>query len=135
MFEFKIESPIKKVAKKLLHRYQARDLHQKILVLVDFVFETIWSFARVFNSPGTEIFPFSYFAFTLLKLRKLIKDIKIINIFDKTRRHAFDFGRESFYRNHGMTPVVTVFILAQRGKMSTEWTIVPGELNNFGYNL
>ena len=29
-----------------------------------------------FNSPGTEIFPFSYFAFTLLKLRKVIKNIK-----------------------------------------------------------
>ena len=24
--------------------------------------------------------------------------------------------------------VITVFILAQKGKMSTEWTIVPGEL-------
>ena len=45
MFEFKIESPIKKIAKKHLHRYQARVLHQKILVLVDFVFEIIWSFA------------------------------------------------------------------------------------------
>ena len=57
-----------------------------------------------FNSPGTEIFPFSYFAFTLLKLRKVIKDIKIINIFEKTRRHALDFGRESFCRNHHMKP-------------------------------
>ena len=56
------------------------------------------------NSPGTEIFPFSYFAFTLLKLRKVIKDIKNINIFDKTRVHGLEFGRESFCRNHPMTP-------------------------------
>ena len=56
------------------------------------------------NSPGTEIFPFSYFAFTLLQLRKVIKDIKNINICDKTRTHGLDFGRESFYRNHYMTP-------------------------------
>ena len=51
MFEFKIESPINKryLAEKHLHRYQARDLHRNILVLVDFVFEIIWSFERIFR--------------------------------------------------------------------------------------
>ena len=59
---------------------------------------------KYLNSPGTKIFPFSYFAFTSLKLKKVIKDIKNINIFHKTRVHGLDFGRESFYRNHHMTP-------------------------------
>ena len=30
MFEFEIQSPVGKVAKKLLQRYQARDLHGNI---------------------------------------------------------------------------------------------------------
>ena len=44
------------------------------------------------NSPGTEIFPFSYFAFTLFKLIRLIEDIKSIYIIQKTRAHGLDFG-------------------------------------------
>ena len=51
-----------------------------------------------------EIFRFSYFAFIMFKLRKVIKDIKNIHIFDKTRVHGLDFGRETFYGNHHMTP-------------------------------
>ena len=78
------------------------------------------------NSPGTEIFPFSYFAFTLLKLRKVIKDIKIINIFDKTRRHALDFGRESSYRNHNKNDDIHS---SSKGKMSFKTPLAPGELN------
>ena len=65
---------------------------------------SVFGVPLLLNSQGTEIFPFSYFAFTLLKLRKVIKDIIIINIFDKTRRHALDFGRENFHRNHHMKP-------------------------------
>ena len=63
----------------------------------------IWILVNI-NSLGTEIFTFSYFAFTSLKMMKVIKDIKNINIFHKTRVHGLDFGRESFYRNHHMTP-------------------------------
>lgn len=38
MFEFEIKSPVGKVAKKLLQRYQARDLHREsrsVLVLTE----------------------------------------------------------------------------------------------------
>ena len=40
------------------------------------------------HSQGTEKFPFSYFANPTLKLIKVIKDIKNINTFDKTRTHG-----------------------------------------------
>ena len=58
---------------------------------------------KYLNSPGTEIFPFSYFAFTLFKLIRLIEDFKSIYIIQKTRIHGLDFGYESFYKNHHMT--------------------------------
>ena len=45
----------------------------------------------IFNSQGTENFPFSYFTNPTLKLIKVIKDIKNINTFDKTRTHGLDF--------------------------------------------
>ena len=45
-----------------------------------------------FNSQGTEIFPFSYFAFPMLKWVKMIKDIQNINIFHKTRTNGLYFG-------------------------------------------
>ena len=44
------------------------------------------------NSQGTEIFPFSYFAFSMLKLIKVMKDIKNINTFEETRTGGLDFG-------------------------------------------
>ena len=47
--------------------------------------------SRIINSQGTENFPFSYFANPKLKLVKVIKDIKKVNIFDETRTHALDF--------------------------------------------
>ena len=56
------------------------------------------------NSPVTKNFPFSYFAFTFIHCSQVIKDIKNINSFHKSRSHGRDFGRESFYRNHHMTP-------------------------------
>ena len=67
-----------------------------------------------------ELFPFSYFAFSLLKFRKVVKDIKNINIFDKTRTHRVDFGAESFLQKSSHDAVITIFILAQKGKMASE---------------
>ena len=45
-----------------------------------------------FNSPVTEIFPFSYFAFCLLAFSELITDIKNIKTLLKTRATDADFG-------------------------------------------
>ena len=56
------------------------------------------------NSPVTRNFPFSYFAFTFIHRSQVIKDIKNINNFHKTRVDGLDSGRESFNRNHHMTP-------------------------------
>ena len=44
------------------------------------------------NSPVTEIFPFSYFAFCLLAFSQLITDIKNIKTLLKTRATDPDFG-------------------------------------------
>ena len=51
---------------------------------------------EMFNSQGTENFPFSYFANPKLKLIKVIKDIKNINTFYKTRTHGLCFECKSF---------------------------------------
>ena len=45
---------------------------------------------KCLNSQGTEIFPFSYFAFSMLKLIKVMKDIKNINTFEETRTGGLD---------------------------------------------
>ena len=37
-------------------------------------------------------------------MNQVIKDIVNINTFHKTRTHRFDFGWESFYKNHFMAP-------------------------------
>ena len=56
------------------------------------------------NSPVTRNFTFSYFAFAFIHRSQVIKDIKNINNFHKTRVDGLDSGRESFNRNHHMTP-------------------------------
>ena len=53
-----------------------------------------------FYSRAQRFFPL----IQVLKLRKVIKDIKNINTFDNTTTQGLDFGWEKFYRNHHMTP-------------------------------
>ena len=61
------------------------------LYIIDFI-HSQWPIAAIgINSQGTDNFPFSYFANPTLKLIKVIKDIKNINTFDKTRTHGLDF--------------------------------------------
>ena len=79
-----------------------------------------------FNSPGTEIFPFSYFAFTLLKLRKVIKDIKNLTIFHKTKVQGLDFEKESFLQKSSHDTVITDFILTQKRKCPLNGQLCPG---------
>ena len=81
-----------------------------------------------FNSQGTENFPFSYFANPKLKLIKVIKDIKNMNTFYKTRTHGLGFECESFLEKSSHDAVITVFILAQKGKMAFKTPFVPREL-------
>ena len=77
----------------------------------------------IFNSQGTENFPFSYFANPKLKLIKVVKDIKNINTFDKTRTHGLDFEQESFNRFDYMTP----FHFSLKGKSGVQNAIcAPG---------
>ena len=59
---------------------------------------------RDFNSRGTEIFPFSYFENPWLECDLVIKDIKNIHNFHKTRTYVLNFGRESFHKGHHVTP-------------------------------
>ena len=44
-----------------------------------------------FNSPGTELFPFSYFAFCLAEFSQVITDIQILITFHKTRTNCPEF--------------------------------------------
>ena len=58
----------------------------------------------LFNSRGTEIFPFSYFENPWLEGDLVIKDIKNTHNFHKTRTYGLNFGRESFHKSHHVTP-------------------------------
>ena len=53
-----------------------------------------------FNSREAKIFPFSYYASTLIHCSQVIKDFKNINTFHKTRTHGLGFGCKIFKRNH-----------------------------------
>jgi len=57
-----------------------------------------------FNSQGTEFFPFSYFENPWLECDLVIKDLKNINNYHKTRTDGLNIGREGFHRGHHMTP-------------------------------
>ena len=46
----------------------------------------------LFNSPGTEIFPFSYFVFCLAKFSQVITDIQNLITSNKTRTNCSGFG-------------------------------------------
>ena len=46
---------------------------------------------HLFNSQGTEIFPFSYFENPWLECDLVRKDNKYINIFHKTRTYGLNF--------------------------------------------
>ena len=55
------------------------------------------------NSRGTEIFPFSYFENPWLECDLVLKDIKNIHNFHKTRTYVLNFGWESLHKGHHVT--------------------------------
>ena len=61
-------------------------------------------FVQIFNSRGTEIFPFSYFENPWLECDLVIKYIKNVHNFHKTRTYGLYFGWKSFHEGHHVTP-------------------------------
>ena len=58
---------------------------KRAIIIAIIIYQAISNIQNDFNSPVTEIFPFSYFAFCLLAFSQLITDIKNIKTLLKTR--------------------------------------------------